>query len=71
MLAGRVQLGDTFFVDRLAPEIPLTGDFGQDQPVTYATLAPFSSAWEADENSTPATGGERRVSDRSEPRWPT
>ncbi len=46
MLAGRVQLGDAFFVDRPAPEIPLTGDFGQVSPVTYRTLAPFTSAWQ-------------------------
>lgn len=65
MLAGRVQLGDAFFVDRPLSEFPLTGDFGQEQPVTYATLAPFSSAWQGETAEGFASGGERRVADRS------
>ena len=63
MLAGRIQLGDTFFVERTTPNIPLTGDFGQEQPVTYATLAPFTSAWQAGPADGYASGGERRVPD--------
>src|SRR5690606_11358917 len=33
LLAGRVQLGDNFFVERATPNIPLTGDFDQPDPV--------------------------------------
>ncbi len=65
MLAGRVQLGDTFFVEREQPNIPLTGDFNQEQPVTYATLAPFTSAWTAAGGDGFATGGERSVEART------
>lgn len=46
MLSGRVQLAETKFVRRELPDdIQLVGDFKQDNPVTYATLAPLSSVW--------------------------
>ena len=50
MLAGSVQLGDSFFVKRATPAIPLTGDFDQPLPVTYQTLAPYSSVWSGDQD---------------------
>jgi hypothetical protein len=66
MLGGQVQLGDAFFVDRATPNIPLTGDFGQAQPVTYQTLAPFSNAWRGnDANVDPAAASERQPGSRS------
>ncbi|CAN5555727.1 hypothetical protein BH23CHL2_BH23CHL2_33150 [soil metagenome] len=66
MLVGRVQLGDDFFVARPTPDIPLTGDFNQPVPVTYATLAPFTSVWQVGlDGSDPVTGDDRSVSDRT------
>lgn len=65
MLAGYIQFGDTFFVERERPNVPLTGDFNQAQPVTYATLAPFTSAWGEEGSDGFASGGERRVGERT------
>ena len=66
LLAGRIQLGDEVFVARPTPDIPLTGDYNQPNPVTYATLAPFTSAWQVGlEGSDPALGGQRSVSHRT------
>jgi hypothetical protein len=66
MLSGQVQLGESRFIARPTPEIPLAGDFGQAQPVTYKTLARYSSAWSLDEAGEDlAAAGERQVPDRS------
>lgn len=45
LLSGRVQLGAQRFVERESPAIPLTGDLDQPNPVTYATLAPYSDVY--------------------------
>lgn len=47
MLSGRIQLGENEFVKRELPEIPLVGDVGQEDPVTYADLAPYSTIYQA------------------------
>jgi hypothetical protein len=66
MLSGQVQLGEARFVARITPEIPLTGDFGQPQPVTYATLARFSSAWQpSGDGEDLVAAAERQVVDRT------
>ncbi|MFW6075209.1 MAG: hypothetical protein ACOC9Y_06415, partial [Chloroflexota bacterium] len=42
MLAGRIQLGVDRYVDYATPDISITGDAGQAEPVTYADLARYS-----------------------------
>ena len=58
MLSGRVQLGETLFIDRATPNIPVAGDIGQEKPVTYATLAPLSNVGlsEADQRAESRAG---------------
>lgn len=51
MLSGKVQLGENEFVNRPLPQIHIAGDEGQSNPVTYATLAPFSSVWKPEKQS--------------------
>lgn len=46
MLAGQVQLGEGLFVPNAQPQIPLTGDLDQPDPVTYATIAPYSAVYQ-------------------------
>jgi len=43
LLSGRIQLGEDEFVTREPAEIALVGDLEQPSPVTYATLAQYSS----------------------------
>jgi hypothetical protein len=71
LLSGRIQLGDHQFVSRPLAEIPLVGDVEQENPVTYATLAPLSSVWTPPAEGQPGEAVEEEqpyVPPRFEPR---
>ena len=45
LLSGRIQLGETLFIDRQPADIAIVGDYRQENPVTYASLSKLSSVW--------------------------